>query len=490
MNLANDIFHRADPAEPALIEATRTTSYGDLDAWTAAAAAALGDCRGRRVGLSCPNGLAHIVWSLALLRAGAVLIPVAPELTGPEQVELAATTSLHAVLAADGHDWPHPARETRALAAAGLSATWFELAPPPPTFDETELARLNPALVRFSSGTTGRRKGIVLSHETLLARLTAANAGLGIGPGDRILWMLPMAHHFAVSLLLYLRHGAATVLPASHLGEDVVAALRAHRGTVLYAAPFHHALLAGAPGAGPVPSLRLAVSTAAPLPAATAEAFQQTFGLPLRQALGIIECGLPLLNTAWPKKTGSVGAPQPDFELELRDESGRPVAEGETGELCLRGPGFADAYLSPWTPRERLLEDGWFRTGDLARRDGDGAIWLLGRRHSVINVGGMKCFPEEIEACLQTHPGVYEARVAGLPHPGFGQVPAAEIVARDPVAPPSVRALAEHCRARLSAHKVPVRFVLVPALPKTASGKPDRTRPLAETAVAPWAATG
>ena len=479
MNLANDIFHRATRAAPALIETGRTTSYGDLDAWTAAAAAALGDCQGRRVGLSCPNGLAHIVWSLALLRAGAVLIPVAPELTGPEQVELAATTSLHAVLAAGGHDWPHPARGARPLAAAGLTATWHDLDSPPPTFDESELARLNPALVRFSSGTTGRRKGVVLSHETLLARLTAANAGLGIGPGDRIIWMLPMAHHFAVSLLLYLSHGAATVLPPSHLGEDVVAALQAHRGTVLYAAPFHHAQLAGAPGAGPVPSLRLAVSTAAPLPAATAEAFRQTFGLPLRQALGIIECGLPLLNTAWPEKTASVGTAQPNFELELRNESDHPVAEGETGELCLRGPGFADAYLSPWTPREQLLQDGWFRTGDLARRDAEGAVWLLGRRHSVINVGGMKCFPEEIEACLQSHPGVCEARVAGMPHPGFGQVPAAEIVARDPAAPPSLRELGEHCRAQLSAHKVPVRFLLVEALAKTASGKPDRTRPFA-----------
>lgn len=490
MNLADDIFRHADPAAPALIEPARTTSYGELAAWTAEAAAALGDCRGCRIGLSCPNGLAHIVWSLALLRAGAVLIPVAPELTGPERLELAATTSLHAVLAAGGHGWPHPAVGTRALAAAGLTATWFELSAPPPTFDEAALAGLNPALVRFSSGTTGRRKGVVLSHETLLARLRAANAGLRIGPGDRIIWMLPMAHHFAVSLLLYLRHGAATVLPASHLGEDVVAALRAHRGTVLYAAPFHHAMLAAAPGAGPVPSLRLAVSTAAPLPAATAEAFHRTFGLPLRQALGIIECGLPLLNTAWPEKTASVGAPQPDFETELRDETGRPLADGETGELCLRGPGFADAYLSPWTPRERLLDHGWFRTGDLARRDAGGAIWLIGRCHSVINVGGMKCFPEEIEACLETHPGVREARVTGLPHPGFGQVPAAEVVAHDPAMPPSPRTLADHCRTHLSAHKVPVRFAFVKRLPKTASGKPDRTLPFGDSGVASRDAAG
>jgi len=490
MNLVDNLFRHADPGAPALIDAERTTTYGELADWTAAAVTTLGDCHGRRIGLSCPNGLAHIVWSLALLRAGAVLIPVAPELTGPERLELAATTSLHAVLAAGGNTWPHPSCETRDLAAGGLSARLFTLDAPPPGFEEAALTGLNPALVRFSSGTTGRRKGVVLSHETLLARITAANTGLVIGPGDRVIWMLPMAHHFAVSLLLYLRHGAATVLPASHLGEDVIAALRAHRGTVLYAAPFHHAMLAGTAGAGPVPSLRLAVSTAAPLPSATAEAFQRTFGLPLRQALGIIECGLPLLNTRWPEKTDSVGAPQPGFEIELRDESGRPVADGDTGEVCLRGPGFTDAYLSPWTPRESLLEDGWFRTGDLARRDSDGAVYLLGRRHSVLNVGGMKCFPEEIEACLLEHPDIREARVTGLPHPGFGQVPAAEIVPKDATTPPTLRSLAEHCRARLSAHKVPVRFVVVADLPRTASGKPDRTRPLAEAGVAPVASTG
>lgn len=483
MNIVTEIFRRADPAAIALIENDRAVSFGQLQVWCEKAAAQLDGWQGRRVGFFCPNGLAHIVWSLALLRARAVLVPVAPELSAPEREQLVATTALHGVLTAGGNSWPHSAATARDLVLDDLPARLHTdlSATGPACFDESALAALDPALIRFSSGTTGHRKGVVLSHLTLLERVTTANAGLQIGPGDRVVWMLPMAHHFAVSILLYLLHGATTVLIESHLGADVHAGLVKHGGTVLYAAPFHHALLAAVPGAAPMSSLRLAVSTAAALPEATARAFQKAFQLPLRQALGIIECGLPLLNMRWPEKTASIGSPQPGFEMELRDAAGQIVPPGTVGELFLRGPGMVDAYLSPWTPRASILEAGWFRTGDQAFIDADGAVFLQGRTHSVINVGGMKCFPEEIEACLVEHPAVKEARVVGVPHAGFGSVPAAEIVLEDPAAPPRLGALIGHCRARLSGYKVPLKFVFVEALPKTPSGKLDRTRPPAIT---------
>ncbi len=483
MNIVTEIFRRTDPAAIALVENDREVSFGQLQAWCDQAAAQLDGWHGRRIGFYCPNGLAHIVWSLGLLRAGAVLVPVAPELSGPEREQLLATTALHAVLTAGGNSWPHPAGETRDLMLGDMQARLHTQLPAhePPQFAAAALAALNPALIRFSSGTTGKRKGVVLSHQTLFDRVTTANAGLQIGPGDRVVWMLPMAHHFAVSIILYLLHGATTVLIESHLGADVYAGLKKHGGTVLYAAPFHHALLAAVPDAAPIPSLRLAVSTAAALPEVTAQSFQKAFGIPLRQALGIIECGLPVLNTCWPDKTASIGSAQPGFDLELRDSASQPVAQGTVGELFLRGPGMVDAYLSPWTPKETILEGGWFRTGDQAVIDADGAVFLQGRTHSVINVGGMKCFPEEIEACLAEHPAVKEARVTGMPHPGFGSVPAAEIVTENPAAPPRMGELMGHCRARLSGYKVPLKFVFVEALPKTPSGKLDRTQPLATT---------
>ena len=153
--------------------------------------------------------------------------------------------------------------------------------------------------------------------------------------------------------------------------------------------------------------------------AETARAFLQRFGVPIAQGFGIIEAGLPLVNTdAAADKPLSIGRPD-DVEVWLRGEN----APGDLGELCLRGPGIFDAYLVPWQEREDVLRDGWFATGDLATRDEDGHLFLQGRSKSVINVGGMKVFPEEIEAVLNTHPAVRESRVFGEAHARWEMMP-------------------------------------------------------------------
>lgn len=446
MNIVEKIFQQADRSAVALISEGEEVTYGRLIEMADAAAVPIAALPALRVGLDCPNGIAHVVLALAIVRAGKCLVPLASELSARERERVIRETGVGAIVDASG--------AVREVTVADDLA-----------FDEAALAALNPAFIRFSSGTTGTSKGIVLSHEGLLERVTAANRGLRIGPADRVVWILPMAHHFAVSIMLYLLHGAATVIVNSHLAEDVLAAARQHRGSVLYGAPFHHALLA-AEGSGLAwPDLRLAVSTAAPLPLATAQAFDARYGVPLSQGLGIIEVGLPLLNLdAAREKPGSVGRPLPDYRAEVRDD----------GELHLRGPGVFDAYLQPWRPREAVLEDGWFRTGDLARIDDDGHIHLLGRSHSVINVAGLKCFPEEIETVIAEVPGVAAVRVSGKANPRFGAVPIAEIEASDPAQPPKVARLAAHCREALARYKVPVEFRFVARVPRTASGKIQR----------------
>jgi long-chain acyl-CoA synthetase len=446
VNIVEQIFRDADRQAIALVSEGREISYGQLIEMAEAAARPIAAAPAARVALDCPNGIAHVVLALAIVRAGKCLVPLASELSARERERVIQETGVGAIVDAAG--------EIRPVALGELS------------FDEESLAALNPAFIRFSSGTTGTSKGIVLSHESLLARVTAANRGLGIGPGDRIVWILPMAHHFAVSIMLYLLHGATTIIENSHLAEDVLTAGITHRGTVLYGAPFHHALL-GAEGSGRAwPALRLAVSTAATLPLATAQAFDRRFGQPLVQGLGIIEVGLPLLNLAQAReKPMSIGRPLPDYAAEIR---------GDDGELFLRGPGMFDAYLRPWRTRAEVLEDGWFRTGDLARRDADGDWQLLGRSHSVINVAGLKCFPEEIEAVLCELPEVRRARVTGKPNARFGAVPVAEVVPRDPAHPPKISALAAHCRGALARYKIPVEFRLVESVPLTPSGKIQR----------------
>ena len=469
LNIVDEIFRHADRNATALIAGERSVSYAELHRLVDAASSLIGPRSAQRIGLLCPNGVHHIVWSLAVLRCGGVLVPVAGELSLPERDAVVQTTALHAILTAGGKEWHAPTASQQTLDLTDMPAVLHEIQrDPATTFDQGQLSALNPALIRFSSGTTGRRKGVVLSHETLLARVRACNAGLKIGPGDRVIWTLPMAHHFAVSIVLYLLHGATTVLEDSHLAEDVYRALTTHNGTVLYGSPFHYALLAGFEKGKPHPSLRLAVSTAAALPKQVAEQFHARYQLPLRQGMGIIEVGLPLLNVDHPlDKPESVGRCQPAFEAKITDN----------GELLLRGPGMFDAYLSPWTPRAEVLHDGWFSTGDLARADDDGSIYLVGRTHSVINVGGMKCFPEEIEAVLCQHPGVAESRVLGMANAAFGSVPVAEIVPRDAASPPKSLELTTLCRRELSAYKVPMRYTVVASIAKTPSGKILRQTP-------------
>lgn len=452
MNIVELIFQRATAADNAVISPELRLTFGELEA-------RMNDCSRRmsadvawpkknrpRIGLDAPSGTDYIVVALSILKQNACFVPIPAELTASERAQLAKSTALDAIVfAKNAEDWRiEPVTHDS-----------------PPAFDEAALAALNPAFIRFSSGTTGTSKGIVISHETLLGRITAANEGLRIGPLDRVLWVLPMAHHFAVSIILYLYHGATTILAPASDPKVMLAMMREHGATVMYGSPYHYTMLSGQPDAAVLGSLRLAVSTAFALSTEVATLFETKTGLHLTQGMGIIEAGLPILNLKHAKdKPTSIGQPLPAFEVKLDD-----------GELMLRGPGLFDAYLTPWQPREALLRDGWFATGDIAEQDEDGCLYLRGRVRSVINVGGLKCFPEEVEAILCAHPGVKAARVSARSHPALGAMPSAEIIPQDAAAPPPAGELRKLCQERLSAYKVPLFYTFVSELPLTASGK-------------------
>lgn len=454
MNIVDLIFQRSTGADTAIISPELQLTFAELEK-------RMKDCGQRlrtdsawpqkarpRVGLDAPSGTDYIVVALSILQQGACFVPIPGELTAPERAQLAQSTALDVIVhARSAEEW--------SLEVVGHEA--------PAAFDEAALVALNPAFIRFSSGTTGASKGIVISHETLLGRITAANEGLRIGRQDRVLWVLPMAHHFAVSIVLYLYHGATTILAPASDPKVMIEMMRAHGATVMYGSPYHYTMLSGQAEAAELGGLRLAVSTAFALTSEVAALFAGKTGLHLTQGMGIIEAGLPVLNLedAATKPT-SIGRPLPAFDVRLDEE----------GELMLRGPGLFDAYLTPWQPRESVLrEGGWFATGDLAEVDEDGCFYLRGRVRSVINVGGLKCFPEEVEAVLCGHPGVKTARVAARPHPALGAVPVAEIIATDTAAPPPMIELRKLCQQRLSAYKVPLFYTFVSELPLTASGK-------------------
>jgi len=425
---------------------------------------AAGVASGDRVGLMARQGPRFIEAALGVLAADACVVPIPDDAKGSVLDEFTRRAHLH-----------HLLREDEGFACRTLSGV-----PPLDGGGDEEFRALHPAYLRFTSGTTNRRKGVILSHATIEARLVAANRALAIGPGDRVLWLLPMAHHFVVSILLYLRYGASVLLPGGPLARTVLDFCQRAAPSVLYASPYHFNLLAKDTSDAKLPGVRLAISTAEGLRVEIARHFRERFGIPLGQALGIIEVGLPAMNLEHAdSKPGALGRPLPDFDIWLRGDDGRPL-EGETsparsGEICIRGPGLFDAYLDPWTPSRRLLDPDGFRTGDQGWFDRDGDLHLVGRRANRINMAGMKFFSEEVEAVLDRHPAIGRSRVFGRAHAHLGEIPVAEIVLRDPGHEPSRRDLTAHCRESLETFKIPREFKVVDDLARTETGKLRRT---------------
>jgi long-chain acyl-CoA synthetase len=472
-----DVIRRetADLSERiAVIEGGERIGYGALLAAVDRLAAALqrqGVGRFDRVGLLAEDSIDYIVASLAILARSAVVVPVSPEQTPAERAAVIATIDLDVLLAEARFAEVDLSGETL---GEGLLRRPFRFARlTPASAPPAEFARINPAFIRFSSGTTGASKGVVLSHQTIVARTDAADQGLRITRDDTVLWVLSMSYHFVVTILLFLRRGATIVLCGQRFPEALIDGITRHRGTFIYASPFHYGLLARSEAVdeAALRNIRMAVSTAMQLPMAVAEDFRARFGFELTEAYGIIEVGLPFQWRAGDEPLrGSVGKPLPGYEIKLAD-----CDAGGVGSIRIRGPGLFDAYYLPWQSRAQVCLDGWFATGDLGRIDAAGHLFIVGREKAVINFVGMKIFPQEVEAVLNRHPAIRESLVTGAPHPRFGELPVARIVPRaGPAGDIPLDEVRRFCYERLAQYKVPKEFVVVDRLEKTASGKLKR----------------
>ncbi|SKB07406.1 long-chain acyl-CoA synthetase [Prosthecobacter debontii] len=484
-SIVEAIRERATPEAVALVQKDRTLNYQDLFKQSDAMADAIRQHAPRdasrpdrlRIGVHFPSSLDYVPLALATLTAGACFVPIPDELAEEEKRDLATRTALDYVLVSEPlATWlPEGSVKVGEFTLAEQKVQIQRLPAATTNFPVADFEGINPAFIRFSSGTTGKSKGVLLSHESLLERITSANEGLQIGPGDRVLWVLPMAHHFAVSIVLYLYHGATTIIEETHLGEDLLRAGAEQKATVMYGSPVHYRQLVEAPPVGEWTALRLAVATAAALDAATAEKFRTRFGRDLVQGLGIIELGLPVLNlTGAQEAPEAIGLPLSAYECLLKDDSGKEPPQGEAGEICLRGKGMFDAYLDPWMLRAQVVDaEGWFATGDLGKRDSAGRVTICGRKKTLINVGGMKVFPEEVERIIDSHPKVQRSLVEARVHALYGEVPIVRYIP-SPEGAPTTMELRNHCRAHLAGYKIPLIFTVTQELPLTASGKLKR----------------
>lgn len=448
------------PQKRALVADHREVTYQDLRVLITRLAQALNQLAlpaGSRVGLAFNNSIEYVALTYAAWQQGWVVVPVAPECPADEIQEIRTGMELAALLQSQAGP------ETLEI-TPGIFARRFLPAHP------VDNHGLNLAFIRFTSGTTSARKGVALAHETIRDRVAAANQAFAITPADTIIWCLPMAHHFLITIVLYLQAGATIVLARHVTAKPFLEAVNQWQGTVLYAAPFHYSLLARDSSSLALSTVRLAVSTTCALPAETAQQFHQRFNRHLVPALGIIELGLVAINQTDPgTRWDSVGRPIPGVEVQIRSADAQGV-----GEVAVRSPGLCDAYAAPWQDRASILQDGWFITGDLGRLDEAGYLYLLSRKTAVINLAGRKIFPEEVESILNRHPAIKESRVFGRQHAHLGEVVEAELVLYPPATIPTD--LSAFCRQHLAAYKIPTRFHVVPELPRTAmTGKLKRT---------------
>ena len=469
---------RRHPDHEAIVDCEQQVviTYGNLVDEIALCAARLrqagvrpGDC----VGLNLSSGRDYVVANYGLWCCGACVVPIPIELTARETREISSNIAVDSVISTAAGKAIFEGSNERSHTIGGQKSL-LHLHPshsrPAGFYD------LNPAFIRFSSGTTGRAKGVVLSHETILERVVAVNDGFQLSPNDRIVCLLSMAYHFAASIVSYLTIGATIILPARRvdLGRSVLEAAAKHSATMIYGAPKPYALMAQKHNDYDLRSVRLAISTATSLPHATAQSFHRRFGIPLAQVYGIIEVGLPCMNLRFAgERFDTVGQVLPAYELRLLNLN-RP---SNVGEIHVRGKGLLDAYYCPWQTRCEILADGWFRTGDLGELDADGCLYIRGRSNEVINAGGMKFFPHEVEAVLESHPAIGQAAVFAMDGPSSDAACAQVVACPDVAELPNSVELRQFCAKHLAHFKVPQRIDYVSQLARTGSGKIIRRAP-------------
>jgi acyl-CoA synthetase (AMP-forming)/AMP-acid ligase II len=428
----------------------------------------LGVREGQGMGVRARNGRAFVIGALAALGCGAVIMPIHHQMKPAELADMLASAPLCAIL--DDGSGAVQDGKTVALENPGGNGLRFT------RLDNSESLApqiKNAAFVRFTSGTTGKSKGVVLTHRDVLERTRAANSGLQLTCDDKILWVLPMAYHFYVSIILYLEAGATVIVSGDYLAENILDAATQHQATFLYVTPMHVRMLSNDRSGRILPlSLQRVMSVSSRLDPQVARNFHAKYRVPVSQGFGIIEVGLPIMNVAEAAEhPEAIGRPVSAFEAMIVNEAMKSLAEGETGQLAVRGPGMFSGYLNPPRLREEILHDGWFLTGDLAHRDGGGRIVLDGRTSSVIHVAGHKVFPEEVAAVLDSHPAVLRSRVFGKSHPQWGEAVHAEVQLRDGNSPAVNEDILTFCRRRLSSQKIPMSIEFVSEISMTSSGK-------------------
>ncbi len=478
------------PHRPALVFRERHLTYAEFQTGARKVGGILrsvGIAQGDRVILMAPNVPEFGLGYFGILFTGGTVVPLNPLLKAEEvqyiledsgaaaMVSLQASYPLlRAARTSVGRKIPALVLDARAGDVDAGDVAVSSLQEDTPAI-EPELDAGDVAVCLYTSGTTGRPKGALLTHGNLLANIHSFREVLCVTEDDVFLAVLPLFHAYGATALFLepLSAGASVVLEPRFTPEAVFQALAQHRVTIFMGVPSMYAVLASLPRPPQnFSSVRLCISGGAPLSPRVLEGFEARYGVPIYEGYGPTECG-PVLTVNPPgglRKVGSVGLPIPQVELRVVDEAGKPLPAGEVGEIAARGPNVMKGYLNRPEETREVLRDGWYYTGDLGRMDEDGYFYILDRKKDMILVGGLNVYPREVELVLSRHPAVAEAAVIGVPDPIRGEAAKALVTLRDGQAV-SPHDLLQWCRERLANYKAPRTIEVVPELPKTLTGK-------------------
>jgi acyl-CoA synthetase (AMP-forming)/AMP-acid ligase II len=448
----------------------------------AEALVASGISRGDRVGMALPNGLPTIVAFLAASEAGTA----APLNPGYKEEEfrffLEDTNARVLLLPAEGADEARRAAGDRvpiftvemdATGRVSLSGVSSRRAYNAPDVNDV-------ALILHTSGSTGRPKRVPLTHANLSISARNVARSYALSEADVSLCVMPLfhVHGLVASTLGTLATGGTVVVPSKFNPLSFWRVAREYGATWYSAVPtLHQLLLARAdPAAGKPPGaekLRFIRSCSASLPPQVMHDLEAAFGAPVLEAYGMTEAAHQMASNPLPpgtRKPGSVG-PGTEVRISIRDANGQPLKAGERGEVCIQGPNVITGYENNPEANATAFFDQWFRTGDQGYLDEEGYLHLVGRLKELINRGGEKISPREIDEVLLTHPAVAEAVCFGVQHPTWGEEVSAAVVLRDGTTESELLA---YCKERLADYKRPKQIHITDTIPRTATGKIQR----------------
>jgi long-chain acyl-CoA synthetase len=476
---------RERPDHPALLLNERQLTHAELDRAARGVAGSLregGLAPGDRVALMVPNVPEFTIAYFAILYAGAVVVPLNVLLSAPEVAYHIEDSGAKRLVA-------HPLFAD----AAGRGA---QQAGVPVSFSEGDgsedlaalqagpaVDRLHPtgaddtAVILYTSGTTGKPKGAELTHSNLFVNCAVVVPKLlPLAQDDVALATLPLFHSFGQTCIqnASIAAGGTFSLLPRFTPAEAFEIIERDRVTLFAGVPtMYFAMLHHEGGrAHDLSSLRYCMSGGAPMPVEVMRAFETRYGVEILEGYGLSETS-PVASFNMfdrPRKPGSVGYPVWGVEMAILDAADQPVPDGERGEICIRGHNVMKGYWQRPHATAETMRGGWFHSGDVGIRDGDGCFHIVDRVKDMILRGGYNVYPREVEEVLYGHPAVIEAAVVGVPHESHGEEVVAVVVLREKEAV-GAEELSAWCRERLAAYKYPRRIVFRDALPKGPTGK-------------------